>query len=80
MEIGKIEKNIPIPKMRNSKYPWSNMSVGDSILIPVGEDEQLVIIRNRVSKSIHKYNMRTGKKFRSMSIPKENAVKVWRTK
>ncbi len=79
MEIGKIEKNIPIPKLHVSKYPWSDMAVGDSIRIPVGKNERIDIIRNRVSKSIHKYNRKTGKKLRSMSIPEKNAVKVWRT-
>ncbi len=79
MEIGEIEKNIPIPKLHVSKYSWSDMAVGDSVLIPVGEDEKIEVIRNRVSKSIHKYNRRTGKKLRSMSIPENNTVKVWRT-
>jgi len=79
MEIGKIEKNVPIPKLHVSKYSWSDMAVGDSVLIPVGKDERIDIIRNRVSKSIHKYNRRTGKKLRSMSIPEKNTVKVWRT-
>ena len=80
MEIGKIEKNVPIPKLHARKYSWSDMAVGDSTLISVGKGERIDIIRNRVSKSIHKYNRRTGKKLRSMSIPEENAVKVWRTK
>lgn len=79
MEFGEIEKNIPIPDLYVSKYPWSDMAIGDSILIPVGEDESLDVIRNRVSKSVHKYNNRTGKKLRTKSIPEDNAVKVWRT-
>ena len=79
MEIGKIQKNIPIPKLHVSKYSWSDISVGESVLIPVGKDESIEIVRNRVSKSIHKYNRRTGKKLRSMSIPENKVIKVWRT-
>ena len=34
----KIEKNVPIPEHRGRKkgfkYPWEEMQVGDSILIP----------------------------------------------
>ena len=33
----KIEKNVPAPKGhkgRDTKYPWADMQVGDSILIP----------------------------------------------
>lgn len=32
-----IEKNIPVPttgKGRPDKYPWKNMEVGDSFLVP----------------------------------------------
>ena len=32
----KIEKDVPIPSAsyRNSKYPWTAMEVGDSIVVP----------------------------------------------
>jgi len=79
MEIGEIEKKIPVPKPRVKKYFWEGLSVGDSILIPVGKDESINVIRNRVSKSIHKYSRKTGKKLHSASIQEDHAIKVWRT-
>jgi hypothetical protein len=79
MKIGKIEKNIPIPETRSSKYSWADIEVGGSVSIATSEDENLDILRNRVSKSIHKFNRRTGRKLRSMSIREDNEVRVWRT-
>lgn len=29
-----IEKDIPIPKEGRSKYPWHDMEIGDSFVIP----------------------------------------------
>lgn len=79
MKIGKIEKNIPVPEIRSSKYSWSDIEIGGSILIKASEDETIDILRNRVSKSIHKFNRRKGTKLRSMSIRENNEVRVWRT-
>ena len=79
MKIGKIEKNIPIPETRSSKYFWADIEVGGSVSIGTSADETLDILRNRVSKSIHKFNRRTGRKLRSMSIREDNEVRVWRT-
>ena len=79
MKIGKIEKNIPVPEIRSSKYSWSDIEIGGSILIKASEDETIDILRNRVSKSIHKFNRRTERKLRSMSIREDNEVRVWRT-
>ena len=80
MKIGKIEKNIPIPETRSSKYSWGDIEIGGSVLIKASEDETIDILRNRVSKSIHKFNRRTARKLRSMSIREDNEVRVWRTK
>ncbi len=80
MKIGKIEQNIPVPETRPGKYSWPTISVGDSVLLQPSEDETIELLRNRVSKSIHKFNKRTGKKLHSMSIREENTVRVWRTK
>ncbi len=33
MKSVKIEKDIPVPRMR-SKYPYATMEVGDSFLVP----------------------------------------------
>ena len=32
----KIDKNVPLPKLRSplNKYPWADMQVGDSFFIP----------------------------------------------
>ena len=32
----KVEKGIPVSRDRYNKYPWRQMSVGDSFLFPQG--------------------------------------------
>ena len=41
MSEFKIEKNVPLPRSR-SKYPWTEMEVGDSFFVP-GRDGDAVI-------------------------------------
>jgi hypothetical protein len=42
----KIDKNIPIPKRNygniNDKWPWRLMEVGDSIAIPIDENDRVI--------------------------------------
>ncbi len=63
-----IEKNIPIPehKVRNSKYPFADMEIGDSIL---SESPHTVM-------SAYQYGKRHNKKFMSRKI--NNNYRIWR--
>lgn len=73
-----IETDIPIPerpKNLAAKYPWREMKVGDSFLIPRVNGEPVQAVRERASKAIQyarkfgsKYTIRVG----------EAGARVWR--
>jgi len=86
-----IEPNIPIPEKgaggtsQRAKYPWTEMSVGDSFFVDVtdlpGED------RWRRVQSVQEYASRAGKKhdrtFSTRRIKSDDGrllgMRVWRT-
>lgn len=65
----RIEKNVPIP-MRGSPYPFAEMEVSDSVLVPesVGENARM---------AAHRHGKKFGKTFISRTV--ENGVRIWRT-
>ena len=77
----KIEKNVPIPEHRGRKkgfkYPWEEMQVGDSILIPKKS-------RSSAGSSYDYYSRtRTNKKAKFCSREEKelpDLVRVWRIK
>ncbi len=80
MNIGKVEENVPVPKTRaNSKYPWAEMGIRDSVLITAEEGEPLKVVRKKVSSSVYQFGSLKGKKFRTRLMRKEHGVRVWRT-
>lgn len=60
MEIGKIEKNIPIdvPRGRRAHYPFGKMDVGDSFMVSCSKDE-----RKKICSAVSYYGKRNQKKF-----------------
>lgn len=68
-----IEKNVRIPlsgRGRPKKYDFSDMDVGDSVLIR-GEDTS-----GRAYLAANQYGRRTGKKFTGRSM--DGGVRIWR--
>lgn len=66
----KIEKSVPKPApIRRRKYPWLEMEIGDSFLVPGGRTE-------RLANSAHGAGKRYGRKFSTRSV--EGGVRVWR--
>jgi hypothetical protein len=54
MENFNIEKNIPIPediRGSSSQRPWHKMEVGDSVFIPLKEDDNAQRAKNRLQQS-----------------------------
>ena len=84
----KIEKNIPIANItRNGvkqyKYPFFEMNVGDSFAVPVDPATQLGYIRvqNRVTGNVAAQHKRQpDAKFITRTIKAENVIRVWRVK
>ena len=68
----KIEKNIPVPESRGGgrKYPFSEMSVGDSIFFEGANSEGVEYNAAKVS------GLRWGWKFRARSV--DGGLRIWR--
>lgn len=68
----KIDKNIPLPEQRYSKYPFHNMAVGDSFFVNINAGCLLTTAKYFIKK--HK----TSWKF---AVRKENnGTRIWRVK
>lgn len=63
----KIEKNVPQPS--RSKYPFMDMEIGDSFLVPVGKGPTLRSMGSRLGKE-------TGRRF-TVRVMGDGA-RVWR--
>ncbi len=64
----KIEKDVPIPGP--SKYPLSQLKIGDSFLVPKDEYAGL---RSAIQKSQREYNVRF------VTRRDGDCIRVWRT-
>lgn len=67
-----IEKNVPVPTARSAraKYPFKEMDVGDSVLIPDESKAKAAV------NAAFMVGTRDGKKFTSRSTPE--GVRIWR--
>lgn len=74
MSDFKIEKGVPVPPSRGGRrtvYPWRDMEVGDSALIPGGDQA-------RIGASVRTFGLSAGRKFVTRKV--EGGVRVWRVK
>ena len=79
MKIGKIERHVPIPEVHSKiKFPWSEMEVGDSVLVRLGSGEAIDTLKRQVKGSARYYGVKTGRRFRSLISREEDGVRVWR--
>ena len=64
-----IEKGVPIPVGRRSKYPWRDMEVGDSFFV-----------RGKTSATLNgaRVNAQNGTRFKFKLKNVEGGVRVWR--
>jgi hypothetical protein len=72
-----IEKGLQMPKFShgNSKYPFNEMEVGDSIKMPDTSDEKT--FRSTVGAANARFKVK-GKELRVSKVNGE--IRVWRTK
>ncbi len=72
-----IEKGVPMPPSRKTKmeYPFSQMQVGESFLIP-SEGAEARLARSRVESAARTAGRRLGAKFTVRITPE--GVRVWR--
>lgn len=69
-----IDKDIPIPplKRRHNNYPFTEMDVGDSFLVPHDTNLKVSTLRNVVSQAKKKL----GFNFAVSEV--EDGVRIWR--
>ncbi len=74
-----IEKNIPIPARKAARfiYPFAEMEIGDSFLVPILK-EDMKTKRSRITSSVNNGRKRTGYKFTSRYLEAEGGIRVWR--
>jgi len=65
----KIDKGVPVPLNRRTKYPWADMEVGDSFFVVT--DKIANFKRNVYAKN------RNGKEFTARA--EGDGCRVWRT-
>lgn len=72
----KIEKGIPIPRSaHHRKYPFANMSVGDSVFIPRGKWSDLAAAVTGICSAVRSYR---DMKFTTRRDVENDGVRVWR--
>ena len=74
-----IEKGIPVPpSLRGKRYPFNEMEIGDSILIPCGgESVNFERFRNRVTAYMSGAR-KENKELKLVSRKVEGGIRVWR--
>lgn len=65
-----VDKNVPRPRSRH-KYPWPDMQVNDSVLIPADRADS-------ASTSAYHYGKKHGRKFEQHLSSK--GLRIWRVK
>jgi len=78
-EVFHIERNIPLPEQSRgvrNKYPWRQMRVGDSFLVPCGEYE-VPEVMNSLTSCRAGAQRSTGYRFALRKAA--GGVRVWRT-
>jgi hypothetical protein len=70
--VLKIEKGIPLPGIRGIQYPWGEMVVGDSFLVPPGSTETIRHAAYAWTKT------HPGFKISFRRIPGGDGFRVWR--
>jgi hypothetical protein len=77
MENFKIEKDVPVPGTyhHRAKYPFPEMEVGDSFLVPYGGKPKRVVMNNVRSAGSY-YGKRHGIRF--VFRTEEGGVRTWR--
>lgn len=72
-----IEKNVPMIGRKSPEfYPWDQMEVGDSFLVPCSEEES-VKVASRMSGVCSGRRQRHGQKYSVRKV--DGGIRVWRS-
>lgn len=81
-----IEKQVEIPSGRSgTTYPFSQMEVNDSFLVPLEEGKKIDGLRSSVSSAATSWGLKNGdRKFTTRIMKDESGnptgVRIWRVK
>jgi len=73
-----LEKGIPVPVRSSAvaaKYPWKEMQVGDSFVVPREGDEPMQLTRERANKAVT-FAKKYGMTFCQRTV--ETGIRIWR--
>ena len=72
----KIEKGVPELPFQRSKYPFADMTPGDSFLIPVPEAAHRHAVQAKAGAACRAWGGRNGGKYVSRQV--DGGVRIWR--
>lgn len=74
----KIEKDIPIEKNKKSLYPFAQMNVNDSFVIPATGYDEYHTARSSLSYYLNVFNKKSEKPFKIKTAQTKEGLRVWR--
>jgi hypothetical protein len=77
VDILPIEKNVPVPPRKNRKYPWYEMVIGDSFLVPCAQHE-IELVECSITNCRNHAQKKTGWTFITRRTGR--GMRVWRVK
>ena len=79
MIVNEIQKDVKIPVVHSKyKYPWDQMEINDSVFFKAEKDETLNNLKRTVGPAARYYGDVTGKKFKTLVMPEDGGIRVWR--
>lgn len=69
-----VEKDVKMPPATGSKYPFTEMEIGDSFFLPDNGDDTNTMPRLRGAASAHAKKF--GKRFATRAV--EGGIRCWR--
>lgn len=77
-----VEKNIPLKGVKTNIFPFNQMNIGDSFLIPKEDYETIreITMRQNVYNHAGRYSIATKSDFKITTKKTKDGLRVWRIK
>lgn len=73
-----IDRDVPLPDARTGLYPFRQMSVGDSFMVPVTPTQPPCVIKGRLKSAYRKFRCKVPS-YRVTIRTVPGGVRLWRT-
>lgn len=80
-QVFEIEKGVPYePKLlrKPCNYPYAQMEVGDSFLVPIKNGVEAIKIQRRMTASVGQWRRLNAPEKRFATSQTEEGIRVWR--